>query len=91
MLKFLYTLITRENSAECDVDPRLWEVHPECNYLIRTNIKSPISKGDCWITGIGSTIEEAMKRAKFYIQREILKPNVNIELVGEESPTIIKR
>ncbi len=95
-----YTIITRNNSAECNLDPKLWESHPDWNVVIRTNRRHP-DYSDRWITGGGMTFELAVAMAEFGIRQMCFvrssMPEVvgivfdlPIKLNGRESKAIIK-
>jgi hypothetical protein len=103
MSHYKYTVITRENAAECEMAPQFWENHPDWNYFIRTNHRWP-GKPGVWISGGGATLAEAIKSAEFGL-RQLIFPSVQTSvlptgvilmkegetpLVGEESETIIK-
>lgn len=100
MSDYKYTIITRENSVECDFSLQFWENHPDWNYYVRTNHRSP-GNARVWLGGGGDTLEEAITsaegslRALVFLERdlewrgEILLVTPR-KLTGEESPTIIR-
>lgn len=90
MTRYQYTVITRENSAACELDSRFWENHPDWRFMVRTNIRRA-NNNRVWISGGGQTKEEAIAAAEFSILALAGIPRMMTrELMGAESQTIIK-